>query len=521
MSIQSWSIRRLLAGLTLVILACCGAAGVMTAAQWQSAKSAQSKLAAQLTAKTDVDRLAVLAQSLQSTLISAQYVPGVGETVAPTIKAGLDEVAQIQQREQAAGLPTAQATAIDRVAKSITGYVTWSTSSTKITSKDQLAEATKKWSVLNTEQIEAVKAGQAMTDANTARQVADVRQAMNRLVLLLAGFIAGMGAILPLLLNLFGRRLTRRVKGLAEALQRVATGDLTVRVPADGRDEISQMGASVNQAAERIADVFASVNNAAGKLASNSTALQEVAVNVARSAQEASGQAAIVARAADEVSQNVQSVAAGSEEMGSSISEIARSANEAALVATHAVRAVESTTGRMSKLGESSREIGDVVRLITSIAEQTNLLALNATIEAARAGDAGKGFAVVADEVKQLAQETARATEDISRRVETIQGDADHAAQAISEIAGVISQINEFQTTIASSVEEQTATTQEINHGVNDAATSSRQIASSISGVASSAERTADSMGRAQTNAQELSRLSEELTGLLAGFRLS
>ncbi len=153
-------------------------------------------------------------------------------------------------------------------------------------------------------------------------------------------------------------------------------------------------------------------------------------------------------------------------------------------MATGAVQSVVATTGTMNKLGDSSREIGDVVRLITSIAEQTNLLALNATIEAARAGDAGKGFAVVADEVKQLAQETARATEDISKRVETIQEDADQATKAITEIAGVITRINEFQTTIASAVEEQTATTQAINAGVSEAATGSGQIARSISGVA-------------------------------------
>jgi methyl-accepting chemotaxis protein len=219
------------------------------------------------------------------------------------------------------------------------------------------------------------------------------------------------------------------------------------------------------------------------------------------------------------VSQNVQAVAAGGEQMGSSIGEIARNANEAARVATGAVQSVEVTTGTMNKLGESSREIGDVVRLITSIAEQTNLLALNATIEAARAGDAGKGFAVVADEVKQLAQETARATEDISQRVETIQADADQATRAISEIAGVITRINEFQTTIASAVEEQTATTQAINAGVSDAATGSGQIARSISGVANAAGETTASIGQAEESARELSGMSGELSRLVADFR--
>jgi methyl-accepting chemotaxis protein len=205
--------------------------------------------------------------------------------------------------------------------------------------------------------------------------------------------------------------------------------------------------------------------------------------------------------------------------MGSSITEIAQNAQEAALVATGAVQTVDATTGTMNKLSESSREIGDVVRLITAIAEQTNLLALNATIEAARAGDAGKGFAVVADEVKQLAQETARATEDISRRVETIQEDADEAGRAIADIAGVIARINEYQTTIASAVEEQTASTQSINASVAIAATGSFHIAQSISGVAAAAGETEQTIRQAQASAEELAAMSGDLARVVASFR--
>jgi len=188
-------------------------------------------------------------------------------------------------------------------------------------------------------------------------------------------------------------------------------------------------------------------------------------------------------------------------------------------VATGAVTAVEETTGTMHQLGESSKEIGDVIRLITSIAEQTNLLALNATIEAARAGDAGKGFAVVADEVKQLAQETARATEDISRRVQAIQDDAERATAAIGDISGVIARINEYQTTIAGAVEEQTATTQDMNTGITEAATGSTRIAESVGGMASAAGQTADAMAENRRSADELSTMSAELIAAVSGFR--
>jgi methyl-accepting chemotaxis protein len=315
------------------------------------------------------------------------------------------------------------------------------------------------------------------------------------------------------------RTATRRMRAVVVGLERLAAGDLTHRVPSDGGDEIASMARALNSAADQLTRVFSAIGDASGRLASSSSTLTDVAGRVGASADEASSRAEVVARSADEVSQNVQAVASGSEEMGASISEIAQNANEAARVATGAVQAVESTTGTMNKLGESSREIGDVVRLITSIAEQTNLLALNATIEAARAGDAGKGFAVVADEVKQLAQETARATEDISRRVEAIQEDADQAGRAIADIAGVITRINEFQTTIASAVEEQTATTQAINAGVTEAASGSNQIAHNIAGVADAAGQTATSMSEARHNASELSSMSGELARLVGGFK--
>jgi methyl-accepting chemotaxis protein len=366
---------------------------------------------------------------------------------------------------------------------------------------------------------DAVSKAIVQLDAGSARIQKQTKSTFSLLYTAISLMFVIGAAIVLVATVLLSRSTSRRVRELLAALARAADGDLSTRLSAQGGDEISDMARALNVALDKIGEVFSRITGTAQRLASASTGLEAVAAQLGRSAEETSAQAEVVARTADEVSQNVQAVAAGGEEMGSSIGEIARNANEAARVATGAVAAVESTTGTMTKLGDSSREIGDVVRLITSIAEQTNLLALNATIEAARAGDAGKGFAVVADEVKQLAQETARATEDISRRVLTIQEDADQAAQAITAVAGVITRINEFQTTIASAVEEQTATTQAINAGVSDAATGSGQIARSISGVAQAAGATTASIGDARESARELSGMSDELGRLVAGFR--
>lgn len=265
------------------------------------------------------------------------------------------------------------------------------------------------------------------------------------------------------------------------------------------------------QMTENLKQTLDTVSQNAQALASASEELSATAQQMSSNSEETSSQSNVAAAAAEEVSKNVATVATSAEEMSASVREIAKNATEAAKVATQAVTVAEDTNRTVSKLGESSVEIGKVIKVITSIAQQTNLLALNATIEAARAGEAGKGFAVVANEVKELAKQTASATEEISAKIEAIQGDTKGAVQAISQISGIINQINDISNSIASAVEEQTATTNEIARNASEAARGSTEIAKNITSVSQAAHSTSEGAANTLTASGELARLAAEL----------
>jgi methyl-accepting chemotaxis protein len=317
-----------------------------------------------------------------------------------------------------------------------------------------------------------------------------------------------------------GQELTQKVDSILTVVAAATRGDLTQEISVSGSDAIGQMGEGLRKFFADLRQSIGSIGKSAMNLATASENLTIVSQQMTANAEETSTQTKVVSGATMQVNQNLQTVATGAEEMGISIKEIAKNATEAAKVASAAVRAAETANETVSKLGESSAEIGQVIKVITSIAQQTNLLALNATIEAARAGEAGKGFAVVANEVKELAKKTAKATEDISRKIEAIQIDAKAAVASIGTISEVINEINGISNTIATAVEEQNATTNEMARNVSEAAHGSGEITSNIAGVADAAESTSRGAMDTQEAARQLVQTSTELRHLVDRFKI-
>jgi methyl-accepting chemotaxis protein len=321
----------------------------------------------------------------------------------------------------------------------------------------------------------------------------------------------------------FNQTLDNVIKPLNAAsvtLSRLASKDLTARVEGDFRGEFAKLRDDINALAVDLQDSMRLLHQATQNLSSSAEELTAVSQQMAGNAEETSTQVNVVSAASEQISKNVSVVATGSEEMLASIREIAKNSSEAARIAKTAVAAADATNQTVAKLGESSQEIGKVIKVITSIAQQTNLLALNATIEAARAGEAGKGFAVVANEVKELAKETAKATEEISQKIEAIQADTKGAVKAIAEISTIIAQINDISNTIASAVEEQTATTNEMGRNLTEASKGVSEIARNITGVATAAQNTSQGAADVQKAARALSEMAAQLQTLVSKFRI-
>jgi methyl-accepting chemotaxis protein len=384
------------------------------------------------------------------------------------------------------------------------------------------------WSVLITQ------------DVRDARSVAT---ALLRLILIIGGVSAV--ALLAVGFSL-ATAVSRPVTRMMQVLGKIASGDLTQRVTVDGRDEIARLGDSVNQLTDGLRSVVSGIKQSAVALGGSSTQLATTADELASGATGTTQQSATVAAAAEEMStnmrsmatsteqmsSNVKTVAAAIEEMTASVGEIARNAERASGVAHQASALACVSDEKIRLLGQSAEEIGKVIDVIQDIADQTNLLALNATIEAARAGEAGKGFAVVATEVKELAKQSAEASDNIRRRIQGIQTATGESIKAISEITDAISNVTSVSKSIAAAVEEQSITTKEIarsvadtstaattvSRGVTESASACQEITRSIAVVDGSTRRTAEGAGQTQTVGSNLLRLSDELQGLVSQF---
>jgi methyl-accepting chemotaxis protein len=340
---------------------------------------------------------------------------------------------------------------------------------------------------------------------------------------------------------LIGKSISTALSAMVRAMTRLASGDATIAIPGLGRkDEVGEMASAVQvfktnmaeaerlraeqselearQVQQRKADMIrladdfeGAVGEIIGTVSSAATELEAAAGTLTATAERSQQLATAVAAASEEASTNVQSVASASEEMTSSVNEISRQVQESSRVASEAVVQAQKTNGRVGELSKAAARIGDVVELINTIAGQTNLLALNATIEAARAGEAGRGFAVVASEVKALAEQTAKATGEISQQISGIQAATQDSVGAIEEIGSTIGRMSEISSTIAAAVEEQGAATQEISRNIQHAAEGTSQVSSNITNVQRGASETGSASAQVLSSAQLLSRDSNRL----------
>lgn len=361
---------------------------------------------------------------------------------------------------------------------------------------------------------------------------------------LIGGIIILLGAVAGFVIS---RSISRPVRAITDTMQKLADGQTDITIPArEERHEIGAMAAAVevfrdnalrqtemaskvesdaNQQMERqqrieslIADFRASVGTMLDAVSGRVDEMEEVANSLASVAEDTSGRATTAEQAAQDASANVQTVASATEELTASIAEISRQVDETTTTVGQATNTVRTTNDKVESLSDAAQKIGDVVKLISDIAEQTNLLALNATIEAARAGEAGKGFAVVANEVKTLASQTAKATEDISEQIGSIQDATGETVVAIRDIGTVIENINGTIDMIAEATQQQGAATAEISSSVMEVVHGTSNVADNVSVVKNSAGETSSSAGTVRSAAQDLSEKADTLRGEIDTF---
>ena len=364
----------------------------------------------------------------------------------------------------------------------------------------------------------------AMTDSQVKLLVDDQRliddegKSLNIVIFIVSFLVVMISSFVALVQS---RHITQASQAALQRAAAIAGGDLTgSEIAVMTNDELGDITSAINTMQSRLRTVIESISNNAQHVATASEQFSSTSQQITSNSEETSAQANVVSAATEEINRNLQTVATSTEEMSASISEIAKNATEAAKVAAAALEAANKTNATVTRLGDSSVEIGQVVKVINAIAQQTNLLALNATIEAARAGEAGKGFAVVANEVKELAKQTAKATEDISQRISAIQVDAKGAVEAIKTISGIIGQVNDISSTIATAVEEQSATTSEMSRNITEAAKGSGEVAKNITGVAQAAQNTSHGASESHKAAQSLAQMSTELRELVGQFKI-
>lgn len=359
-----------------------------------------------------------------------------------------------------------------------------------------------------------------LQDVNAASQTRIQESATSARHTTVAGLL--ITAVASLLLGTYlSRKITGPLQIVVRRAETIALGDLTGNEMAiTSHDEVGDLTTAINEMQMSLCTMIDSIRGTAEQVASASEELSATSQQITANSEETTAQAKVVSEAGAQVNVNLQTVASGAEEMSATISEIAKNASSAAKVGNEAVAAAQSANETVTRLGDSSIEIEKVIEVITSIAQQTNLLALNATIEAARAGEAGKGFAVVANEVKELAKQTAKATEEIKQKIGAIRENTGEAVAAIGGIKGVIDEVSQISTAIATAVEEQSATTNEMSRNVTEAARGASTIADNIQGVAEAAQNTSTNVGEAQTATQQLSRLANQLRDMVGRFKI-